>query len=427
MNKNSVNIVEKKLLDRLDKKSVDSITSVVGFKMNEDQTIESGENIFQIFVNLHEKAPENLFDKYINPIFSLEYDGSDMMREVKAQELVAEIHNNIVPEIENFKINNKKIFEEFNVFAQQTGIVGHDIEIGFVANNQKEVLKIISLVESNLSTIEGVHDISDNANEGERELKLRVNEYGQSLGLSEKYITTSLRGSYFKGEYAKAFNNDGLIRVKIEDRYKDIQNSIRNFRLTTPEGKVVSLKDVCDFYYQRSFVRIFKEDGDRLYSVFARVNSKKIVASEVMKKITPLLNRFRKEGIKVVIKGEEKENSKMKKEMSRAAIIAIFLIFITLVWMFNSAIYPLIVISIIPLSIFGVLVGTKLMGINLTMPGIMGIIGLAGVVVNDGLIMLSFIKNSNSQQELVNLATQRLRPILLTSITTVIGLSSLIF
>ena len=67
------------------------------------------------------------------------------------------------------------------------------------------------------------------------------------------------------------------------------------------------------------------------------------------------------------------------------------------------------------------------MGINLTLPGIMGIIGLAGVVVNDGLIMLSFIKGSKNQKELVGLATQRLRPILLTSITTVIGLSSLMF
>ncbi len=419
--------VEKELLDKIDKETVDSITSVIGFRMNSDMSIESGENLFQIFVNLHEKAPENFFDKYINPIFSLEYDGSDMIRHIKAQELVANIQKNILNRIGELTINNQKIFEEFNIFAQQTGIVGHDIEIGVSANNQKEMLKAISLLENNLSTIDGVHDISNNANEGERELKLRVNEYGQSLGLSEGYIISSLRGSFFKGEYAKAFSSDGLVRIKVEDRYKDTKGSINNFRLTTPNGEVVSLKDVCDFYYQKSFVRIFKEDGDKLYSVFARVDSKKIVASEVMKKIKPLLEKLKKSGIKILIKGEEQENSKMKREMSQAGIIAIFFIFITLVWMFNSAIDPLIIISIIPLSIFGVLVGSKLMGINLTMPGVMGIIGLAGVVVNDGLIMLSFIKGSKNYKELVELATQRLRPILLTSITTVIGLSSLMF
>ncbi len=420
-----VTVVEKELLKNIDKKSVDSITSVIGFRMNADQTIETGENLFQIFINLHEKAPENFFDRYINPFFSLEYDGSDMIREKKAQELIKDIQDNILKRVKDYKIDNKKIFEEFNIFAQQTGIVGHDIEIGLVAKDN--VLNAIKLIESNLSKIDGVHDISDNANEGEMELKLRVNEYGQSLGLSEGYISSALRGSFFKGEYAKAFNRDGLIRIKVEDRYKDRKDSIVNFRLTTPNGREVRLKDVCDFYYKKSFVRIFKEDGDRVYSVFARVDSKKIVASDVMKRIEPILEQLKSKGVKVIIKGEEKENNRMKRDMSQAGIIAIFLIFITLVWMFNSAIDPLIIISIIPLSIFGVLVGTKFMGINLTLPGIMGIIGLAGVVVNDGLIMLSFIKGSKNQKEIVRLATQRLRPILLTSITTVIGLSSLMF
>ncbi len=420
-----VTVVEKELLKNIDKKSVDSITSVIGFRMNADQTIETGENLFQIFINLHEKAPENFFDKYINPIFSLEYDGSDMIREKKAQELVKDIQDNILNKIKEYKIDNKKIFEEFNIFAQQTGIVGHDIEIGLVAKDN--LSSAIKLIENNLSKIDGVHDISDNANEGEMELKLRVNEYGQSLGLSEGYISSALRGSFFKGEYAKAFNRDGLIRIKIEDRYKDKKDSIINFRITTPNGREVRLKDVCDFYYKKSFVRIFKENGDRIYSVFARVDSKKIVANDVMNRIKPILEELKSKGVKVIIKGEEKENNRMKRDMSQAGIIAIFLIFITLVWMFNSAIDPLIIISIIPLSIFGVLVGTKIMGINLTLPGIMGIIGLAGVVVNDGLIMLSFIKGSKNQKELVKLATQRLRPILLTSITTVIGLSSLMF
>ncbi|HHH51768.1 MAG TPA: efflux RND transporter permease subunit [Campylobacterales bacterium] len=419
--------VEKELLAKLDKDSVDSVTSVIGFRMNTDQSIESGENLFQIFVNLHEKAPENFFDKYINPIFSLEYDGSDMIRHIKAQELVKDIQNRVINEVEQLKIDNKKIFEEFNVFAPQTGIVGHDIEIGFVAPTQKQTLQALSMLESNLSKIKGVHDIADNANEGERELKLRVNEYGQSLGLSEGYISSALRGSFFKGEYAKAFNQNGLVRIKVEDRYKDTQASIDNFKLTTPDSKVVALKDVCDFYYQKSFVRIFKEDGDKVYSVFARVDSKEIVASDVMKKIEPILEELKNSGIKVLIKGEEQENSRMKREMGEAGLIAIFLIFITLVWMFNSAIQPFIVILVIPLSIFGVLVGTKIMGINLTMPGVMGIVGLAGVVVNDGLIMVDFIKKSNNYEELIALATQRLRPILLTSITTVIGLSSLMF
>jgi multidrug efflux pump subunit AcrB len=113
--------------------------------------------------------------------------------------------------------------------------------------------------------------------------------------------------------------------------------------------------------------------------------------------------------------------------MGQAALIAMFLIFIALVWMFNSLILPLIILSTIPLSVFGALVGTKLMGINMTMPGMMGVIGLAGIVVNDGLIMLDFIRDSKNYDEMAEKAGMRLRPILLTSVTTVLGLSSLMF
>jgi len=421
-----VSKIEKILLEKLDKKSVASITSAIGYKMNADQSAEFGENLFHIYINLHEKAPENFFDKYINPLFSLEYDNSDMIREKKAREIIKEIQL-ALKDIKNLEIKGERVFEEINIFAQQTGIVKHDIEIGFVSSSTKKLKWALETVKNRLKEIKGVEDIGDNADEGEKELKLRVNEYGQSLGLSEGYITQILKGAFLKGEYAKAFNSEGLIRIRIEDKYKDSIDELKNFKITTPDGKVVRLKDVCDFYYKRSFVKIFKENGERVVEVFARVDNKRVIASVVMEKLAPTLKEIEKSGVKVLIKGEAKENQKTIRDMLKAGVIAIFLIFITLVWMFNSIVQPLIILSIIPLSLFGVFVGTKLMGLNLTLPGVMGIIGLAGVVVNDGLIMLSTIKKAKDRKELIELATQRVRPIILTSITTVLGLSSLIF
>jgi multidrug efflux pump subunit AcrB len=421
--------VEKRLLETLPKSDVASVTSVIGMKFNPDQSFELGSNLFQIFINLHEKAPENFFDRYINPIFSLEYDGSDMIRHHKAQEIVKVVQKEIVAPFEKHRLSNgAKMFEEINAFVQQTGIVGHDIEIGLVATDASKVMGAIERLERELKSIDGVHDVGDNAKEGVRELKLRVNEYGQQLGFSEGYVTNTLKGTLLKAEYGKMFNEKGLVRIRIEDPEKDQSMQIESVRLTTPDGKkVVSLGEICDFYYEKRFVKIFKEGGERMRSVFARVDSKVILATEVMDRIRPLLKTFEKEGIKVVVKGEEKENKQMKKEMSQAAMIAIFLIFISLVWMFNSLVLPLIVISTIPLSIVGALAGSWLMGINMTMPGVMGIIGLAGVVVNDGLIMLDFIKGSQHYDEMVEKAGHRLRPILLTSITTVLGLLTLIF
>ncbi len=420
--------IEEALLEILDEKEMDSVTSVIGFKFNKDQSFELGENLFQIFINLHEKAPENFFDKYINPIFSLEYDGSDMIRERISQEIAKEIQERIVPKFKAQELHEEKLYEEFNVYVQQAGIVSNDIEIGFEHPDRNKMLTAMKRVEAKLESINGVEDIADNANEGERELKLRVNEYGQQLGLSEGYVISVLKGAFLKAEYAKMFNQEGLVRVKIEDVYKEDASAIRNFKLTTPDGQqVVRLANICDFTYQKSFVKIFKEDGEKVRSLYARVEKKIITPVEVMQQLKPLLEEIQKEGVKIIIKGEEKENAKLKKELGQALMIALFLIFITLVWMFNSLVLPLIILTTIPLSLFGALVGTKLMGINMTMPGMMGVIGLAGVVVNDGLIMLDFIKGSKNFTQIQEKAGMRLRPILLTSVTTVLGLSSLMF
>lgn len=420
--------IEEALLKTLDKNAVDSVTSVIGFKFNKDQSFETGNNLFQIFINLHEKAPENFFDKYINPVFSLEYDDSDMVRKKLSQEISKEIDKDVVQIFKKLEVDGKKIFEEFNVYVQQTGLVGNDIEIGFSHLNQEKTLKAMQMLEENLTSTEGIYDISNNANEGERELKLRVNEYGQHLGFSESYVISILKGAFLKAEYAKMFNEKGLLRIRIEDVYKSDSSMIANFKLTTPDKtKVVRLSDVCDFTFQKSFVKIFKEDGDKVHSVFAAVDKKLITPAEAMKNIKPLLEKIEESGVKVIIKGEEKESSQVQKEMMQAMIIAMFLIFITLVWMFNSLVLPLIILTTIPLSILGALIGTKLMGIHMTMPGMMGVIGLAGVVVNDGLIMLSFIRGSKDYDEMHHKAGMRLRPILLTSVTTVLGLSSLMF
>uniref|UniRef100_UPI003D0C8771 efflux RND transporter permease subunit n=1 Tax=Sulfurimonas sp. TaxID=2022749 RepID=UPI003D0C8771 len=181
------------------------------------------------------------------------------------------------------------------------------------------------------------------------------------------------------------------------------------------------------YVYQQGYVDLNKEDGVRIRSVFASIDKDIITSSEVMEKLDSVFKKLQTDGFKIDIKGEEKENAKNMVEMVQSATIAIFLIFITLVWLFDSIAKSLIVISTIPLVLFGVYVGHLIMGINLTMPGMIGIVGLAGVVVNDGLIMVNFIKDATDTEDLMQKAKTRLRPILLTSLTTVLGLSTLIF
>ncbi|NPA60434.1 MAG: efflux RND transporter permease subunit [Epsilonproteobacteria bacterium] len=419
--------LEKKLLANTNKDDFSSITSVIGFKMDAKNVVENGDNLFHIFIDLKERAPVNLFDKYISPYLSLEYDEELLTRKNDAESIAKKIEKLVKP-FRLQKDGSKMLFEELVVKVPGAGIVASDVEISLSSIDGADILVGIKSLRDAIQKIEGVNNVSDDANPGERELKLRVNRYGQELGFSEELISKELRSYYLKGEYAKMFNGDGLIRIKIESGVNKDINSINKIEVQIPNtNKFVSLSDICDFKMIQGFVALKKENGVRIRTVSASLNKKKITSAEVMKKLEPTFAKLKENGYKVEIKGEEKENSKNKREMMQSAIIAIFLIFITLVWLFDSIKKPLIVISTIPLVLLGVYFGHLVMGINLTMPGMIGIVGLAGVVVNDGLIVVNFIKDAKDTEELMQKAGTRLRPIILTSLTTVLGLSTLIF
>lgn len=309
------------------------------------------------------------------------------------------------------------------IFTPKAGIVKNDIELAISGENKK-VQKVVKQIEEKLSSIKGVSNIADDALLGNFELKFKVNKYGQQIGVDEQMILNQLKPFYSKATYSKMFDKKGIVEIVFQSLHKDMLTSLNDFEIALNTGQKVLLKDVADFIKVPAYSQIFKENNKRIVSVTASIS--KVTSSDVYEQLNPLLDALSKE-VSIDIKGEQEENAKVQKEMGEAAIIAIILIFIALVWMFDSMLKPLIIISTIPLSILGVLVGHLLMGINLTMPGLIGVVGLAGVIVNDGIIMMDFIKKAKDLKELEEQALLRLRPILLTSITTVLGLSSLIF
>lgn len=337
--------------------------------------------------------------------------------------------NEILEEIKEFtkELSKSKDFEEFRAVVPGAGIVSSDVEIAF-SGDEGLVKKALAELISMMSKTEGVYNIDNDLKPGKRELKLRVNSYGQLLGFTEKSIASVLRPYFFKAEIGKMFYNGELIKIRSQDKMKDTYEAISSFYLKVPAQEArVRLSDIVDFEFKDGFSDIYKNDGDRISSIFASLNKDKLTSSELLSMLKPILEKYEKQGIVITIKGEEQENKKIQQEMGVAAIIAIFLIFIALVWMFDSIFLSLTVLTSIPLSLLGVLGGHLIMDINLTMPGLLGIVGLSGVVVNGGIIMVDFIKKAKSIEEISKYAVMRLRPIFLTSITTVLGLSSLIF
>lgn len=424
--------LEKRLLERVSPEEVDSITSVIGMKLDSQNQPESAENMFHVFVNLHEPEPDNFYNRYINPWLSPEYDDSDMIRGRSAQQIAAELQNILEPlrhETVRFESGREApLFDELNVVVPQAGVVKSDIEISVAINDSTLLSDALDRIKEALHSVVGVVNITDDAKTGEEELKLRVNAYGQQLGMTEGYLNGALKPFYLKSEYGKMFNDQGLVRIRLEDPQKDRLDLFGLTKIQVPgSGQWVRLDEVADFVSKPTYAKIYKEDGRRIRTVYASLEREKVTSAEVMAHLSPLFKTLRQSGVDIQIKGEQEENERVQREVIQSAVIALFLIFVTLVWLFDSIVKPLIVISTIPLSILGVLLGHLLMGLNITMPSLIGMVGLAGVVVNDGLIMTDFIKGSKDTKTLFARAALRLRPILLTSLTTVLGLSTLIF
>jgi multidrug efflux pump subunit AcrB len=425
-NERIVSRLEEALMKGLEREDVASVTAVIGLKVDSNNKGEHADNLFHIFVNLHEPVPKNFFDKYINPILSPEYDDHDMMRTRSAQEIAQRIQE-IVEPFRKERDEYGPMFKEINVIVPQAGIVKSDIELSF-GGDPRKVAEALEAVEAKLRTIRGVDNITDDAKPGEEELKLRVNRYGQDLGFDEGILTRALQPFFLEGEYGKMFNREGLVRIRLEDVKKDDLARFMGFEVKVPGSRRwVKLVDIVDIGRRKTHAKIYKVDGKRVSTIYASLNKRFVTSGDVMEALDPIFAKLEKEGVSVEIKGEEKENRRVKREIVQSAIIALFLIFVALVWMFDSVALPLITLTTIPLSIFGVLVGHLIMGMNITMPSLIGIVGLSGVVVNDGLIMMDFIKKTRTVGELLERAKLRLRPILLTSITTVLGLSSLMF
>ena len=410
--------LEKKMLNSLDfKNSISSISSVVGMKLDGKNQPHYEEFYFHIFVNLHERAASNAFEKYINPYLSPKYDDTNMIRTVNAQDIEEELKKTL----DSYVKSNK--FDELKIFVPQTGIVKNDVEIA-ISGKKEEVLIAVQKLKDTLFSVKGVSNIADDSIIGNYELKFKVNSYGNDLGINEEIILNQLRPFYFKGTYSKMFDESGIIDIVFESKHKDILESLDTFTINIDSNKKVLLKDVVEFIKVPSYSQIFKENNEQIISVTASLN--KVTSSEVFESINEKIEELRKD-VKLVIKGEQEENEKVQREMAQAALIAIILIFMALVWMFDSLVKPLIILSTIPLSILGVLLGHMIMGINISMPSLIGMVGLSGVIVNDGIIMMDFIKKAKNLEELIHYSKMRLRPILLTSITTVLGLSTLIF
>ncbi|WP_456453386.1 efflux RND transporter permease subunit [Hydrogenimonas sp.] len=415
--------IEAALLKHKEELGLKSVSAVAGSRTTMGGETEKDNGSFYITLELWDLKDKDLINRYINPILNLSFEFYDPQkrREAKTFELAEKIERIIAPFKKAYRL------EELGVRQRHIGVIRNDIKINFTGADDKKVVAAMEAIKQALAKTPGVTGVSDNLQYGKLEYRFRVNAYGERLGLTEGQIARLLSGYFLERRQALTFGKEGVVEIRTEERHKDELSRLLNFEYPLGQGRFVKLSEIVDFEVSRDYMQIKKRDGEVVKSVFATIDKRKTTANDVLEAIEPLLQKIRAEGIKLRLMGEKEKNAQLAKEMKHATMVALFLILIALLLIFDRIKYALMVMSVIPFSILGALAGHLLMGLNLSMPSLIGILGLAGVVVNDGIIMLDFLHGTHDPRLFFRRAALRLRPILITSITTFLGLFTLIF
>ena len=416
-------VLEEYVLANKDVYALKATSTVVGSRRALSGDNEAGDNMFYITLELFDMEAQNFIDAYLNPLltFSFEFNDPEKIRKDHTYDLAQRLQKEIEPLMQKYKL------DELGVMEDKPGLIKTDIQINFAGKKSEAIAEAMQKVEAKLSSIPHVRDASNNAQLGKMEYKLRINSYGEQLGLSEGMIAQTLSGYFLDSRKAMTFGDNGVMEIRTKAFNKDSEDALLNFMIPTPEGSFVKLTDVVNIEKNRAYEKIEKRDGNAVKSVFANIDKKQTTAVEVLKEIKPLLEEAKAQGVRVSLLGEDEKNNQFKNDILRALVIALFLILITLLFIFPKISSVLMVMSVIPFSMLGALLGHLFLGVNLSMTSIIGMLGLAGVVINDGIIMLDFLHGTRDVEAFYTRAKLRLRPILITSITTFLGLFTLIF
>jgi len=415
--------LEAYVIENGDEFSLKSISSTTGYRRSLSGETEFNNNVFYITMELYDRKDTNWISAYINPAlnFSFEFNDPNKRRDLKTFELSPRLRDLIEP------FRKKYGMLELGVTEDKPGLIRSDIQVNLSGSQDVKLEDGIKKLELALSQIEGVSNFSNNIKYGKMEYKIKINTYGESLGLSEASISKVLSDYFLERRQATTFNDQGVMEIKTEDVNKDKIATLLNFNIALNDGRYVKLTDIADIVKIRDYEAINKLNGSIVKTIFANLDKRVITPDEVIEKLDPILKTIVSSGVEVNLLGENEKKKQLKGDMKSTLILAIFLIFITLLLIFSKVKYVLMVMSVIPLSILGAFIGHKIVGMPLTMPSIIGILGLAGVVINDGIIMLDFLHGTRNSEEFFTRAKHRLRPILITSITTFLGLFTLIF
>lgn len=325
------------------------------------------------------------------------------------------------------------------VFVSGLFTLGDDVSIDLSHADEDQLLRAAETLRSRLESTNGVYDIQFSLQFGKRQLEFALTDVGAALGLSDGDLARQIRRGFF-GETVQTLQR-GLDEVPVVVRYpRDARNSLSdvyNMRITLPGGEDVPITAVADISESRGFSTIERANSRRVLTVTAKVDSDVTTADNINTDLSevflPDLSE-RYAGLVWTPSGQTVNQAQDLQNIFGAFAIAILGIFVMLAGFTRSYILPIVILTTVVYGAVGAIVGHVMLGYPLTFVSIFGIVALAGVVINDTILLLDDYRRRMARapdqpkpQALIESAARRFRPILMTTLSTSFGLLPMIF
>jgi len=323
-------------------------------------------------------------------------------------------------------------------FMLQTSAGGNAVDLELTGPDIEELDAAAEFVKAELATNEGVIDIGDSNLDGKREVKLAVTPEGEALGLRLETVARQVRQAFYGEEVQRLQRGRDEVRVYVRyprEERRSLQN-LSDMRIRDREGAEIPFSEIVTAEEGRGYATIRRANRFRSINVTADIDrtNPNANANEVVEWMrTDILPRMTREHPTVMwgFQGEQKDQRESVSDLSKGFVLAMIGIYMVLALPLRSYTQPLIVMSVIPFGMIGAVIGHLLFGMNFSVMSIIGVIALAGVVINESLVLVEFMnryrRDGHSLHEAVVMGGRaRFTPIFLTSVTSFIGLLPII-
>jgi len=317
---------------------------------------------------------------------------------------------------------------------------GKPVEFKLLSEGQyiDELEAAVEETKARLAEYPGIYDVTDDSTPGKYEFRIRIREKAVAMGITLAEVAETIRASYYGDEVMRL--QRGRHEVKLMVRYPDSERktlaSFDEIRIRSADGNEYPLTELAEVTVTRGDSEINRVDQMRSITVSSDLNEA-VDGANAGKTIADLKNRFmpglfrKYPHVRVRWEGQAEQTRESVGSMIKGLIIALMAMYVLLTMQFSSYLQPLLIMMIIPFGAIGAIAGHAVLGLPITMFSLFGLVALTGVVVNDSIVLIDFIndrirKGMPPAEALIDAGRRRFRPVLLTSVTTIAGLTPIL-